>query len=498
MLNIHAMKKWYRLIVVLLCIGPPLIGAAQAIGNGGEWGPSQYLPCDVDGDVNAVYPQVVVDRQGQLHVVWQSGTSIFYCYMYEGKWSEKTDVIATPEEEGFILWAVEIDKQDRLNILWADQGRTRDVLLSRAYVSVADQPRSWETQSLYSPQTAIHGAHLTAGGDGELHVVYAPDTRSIHYLVSTKNGEDWTGPYTIWETSDPENEAPVYPRIAVDHYGNLHVTWSLSALEQNWLGKAVYYARSTDGGATWNAREVQRSPQEGITVDWINLAVRNEDEIHLAWNRGVASGDGRYHSWSSDNGITWSQPATFLPPQVNGQTGYPLMAVDASGILHLVTIAQGGMVQNENTCDKKSGCGGLKYAYWDGQTWSSMYEFQEGSADRMIALAVGLGNQLYFIHPEARAGARTEARLMYNEMITEAPRTLPELIPPIASEATTLTEPTPTPIPSTPTQPVLDAEARAYPPTIEPAISPIITSSTVAAAVLLLILAVWHIARRKR
>jgi len=367
----------------------------------------------------------VADRQGRLHIFWQVENAIFYCYLDGKVWSEKNDVIATAEDQPFIIGPVLIDHNDYFNLLWTDQGKTRSLFLSRAHVAVAQRPQSWQTQTLYSPAVSMWGAHMEVDGEGKLHVVYAPDGRWIHYVVSADDGMTWSPPIAIWAVEQPEKEAVLDPRIAVDPKGYIHVVWTLTSVDRSWQGIAVYYARSTDGGQTWDVAEVQRSTEANTTVASINIAIRNETEVHLVWNRGIASPDGRYHSWSTDNGDTWTPPASFLPAWVNGQAGLPLMVVDTAQTLHLVTLAQGGQVQNESMCTSTSGCAAPKYTFWNGQNWSPMYEFPEGSSDSMIALAMSLGNTVYLIHPERRGGGQ----LLYNTLVTDAPPVQPQEIP---------------------------------------------------------------------
>lgn len=428
----------FQISFFLLFILLVSIIAQTAKPEAAEWSPSQPLPCDPKGEASGNYPQAAVDRQGRLHVLWQSGTAIFYCRAEGDVWTEKNDIIATAENEPFIIGPVAIDDRDNLNLLWVDQGRTRSLFLSQAHVSLASRPQSWKTQVLYSPSISIDGAHLAPEAGGKLHVVYVWDHRVVHYMVSSDSGKTWSTPNIIWEVGNPDEEAATASRIAVDAQGYLHVVWTLNVRERSWQGEAVFYARSTDGGQTWNTTEVQRSAQGESTAAWINVTVRNGSEIHLAWNRGAGSRLGRYHSWSPDNGMTWNGPTPFLPEFVSGQTGWPLMVVDSAGTLHLVTIAQGGTIQGESI--DNSGSGAPKYAYWDGQVWSSMYEFPEGSSDLHIALAVGLGNQLHLIHPSVRGGGQW----LYNKLVTNAP---PVAAQPIQVPVATVTPQTSTPTP---------------------------------------------------
>jgi hypothetical protein len=352
--------------------------------------------------------------------------------MENAEWTAPNDVLVPPQPGPILLGSAAVDDRDQLNLIWADQGNTRDLFLSQAHTSAAADPRNWRTQILERPAVAMSGPDLVARPAGKLYVVYALDHGAIVFQASDDYGRTWPRYETIWLVIQPGREAATNPRIAVDGRGYLHAAWTVNTEERGWSGEAVFYARSTDGGATWQAQEVYRSPPGESTAGWISVAVRDGDEIHLAWNRGIASHLGRYHSWSPDNGETWSAPAPFLPEYVSGQTRWPMMVEDAGGTLHMVTVASGPpSVEGDGESTRP------RYAYWNGSVWSEMTTFPETSADSGTALAIGLGSTLHLVH-EAE---RFQGRLLYNSHLTDAPPVTRQQIP----------DPTPTagPQPST-------------------------------------------------
>jgi hypothetical protein len=424
------------LILALLLWGYRVTEAQSS--NPPEPGWSPDVPLIEENEPVGYVPQLAVDRQGRVHVFWiawtgsgpippgEVGDTILYRRLENGIWTKTKDILVAPEGHKLIIIWVEVDDRDYLNLLWFDIDN-QELLLSQAHTSVADRVRNWTTQVLSKSKALDNpsSAHLAIQPDGKIHVVYVRDTDSVEYITSDDYGRTWSAPHTIWKSLDPGIEGAEVPRIAVDIKGYLHVTWTFKVRLSR---EAVFYARSVDGGLTWNTREIQRRlPGEG-TVAFSNVVVRNGNEIHLTWNRGAGSRLGRYHAWSLDNGETWSEPEPFLPEYVSGQTQYPLMVVDSAGTLHLITMAD-----SPNTAPN--------YTYWNGTAWSPMYHFpQKGNSQNLsVALAVGLGNMLHVVHESS----------LYNNRL--AYTTLTTTAPPIAAQSIQDPLPTATPLPPTPT-----------------------------------------------
>jgi hypothetical protein len=448
-------------------------------------------------------PRIAVDRQGRVHVFWMSWLGptedkphpeavdgIVYRRLEGGEWTEAIDVLATPQVGPLGIGSVAIDDRDIVNLLWFDQGVSRDLYFSQAHTSLADKASNWSTTVIENPQFAMSDPDLLLEVGGKVHIVYTLDHDSVVYLTSTDYGTTWSAPVMVWGVTSPDLKAVSSPRIAVDVKGYIHVVWTVNSGQRSWEPEAVWYARSIDRGLTWEVQEMYQSLPNEPTAGWINVAVRDGYEIHLIWNRGIGSPDGRYHTWSTDNGATWQEPASFLPEFVSGQTQWPLLVVDAAENLHLVTVAGGPpAVEGEGSSTRP------RYAHWNGSNWSEMYTFPEGTSDFDTALAIGLGNQLHVVH----ARERHVGRLLYNALAVNAPGIPAQKIPdpvPIARPAASV----PTAQPATEGRPAPTATAL---PTGEPLAVATVDSgpdigiglSVVPVVLLLLAVLIWKVKR---
>lgn len=157
-------------------------------------------------------------------------------------------------------------------------------------------------------------------GDGAVVHFFYRDGSNIQYRKSTDHGKTFAAAVTIG-TAD---EIPL-TRAAAANGQYVHLFYTRST--------TLYYLRSDDGGATWDSEVAMDTFTSG---DFIRLAVVClDDNVHVGWVRTDGtdfSTDGLFYARSTDNGATWE--ATIEPFAGTVNPARPAMAV-ANGILHL-------------------------------------------------------------------------------------------------------------------------------------------------------------------
>jgi hypothetical protein len=182
---------------------------------------------------------------------------------------------------------------DTVHVVWWDERTGWDIYYKRS----TDAGATWSDDI---PLTATPGLSMwpsVAVSQGSVHVVWFDDrdgNQEIYYKRSTDGGATWEAD-TRLTTADFYSEYPVV--AAAGPF--VHAAWSDNR-DGNY---EAYYKRSTDGGATWEADVRLSSADRSSTA--MSLAVLGA-RVHLFW------ADNRewywpevFHRSSGDNGLTW-------------------------------------------------------------------------------------------------------------------------------------------------------------------------------------------------
>lgn len=279
-------------------------------------------------------PSLVSDGTGALHVVWFGRTvdqpedtprSVMYTRWAGGKWTQPTDIVADPMDD-FSFPEVAVDVQGVLHMIW----NGRFLYYTQAPVWSAEHPQAWrEPEPISAGKNPTTPPTLVIAPNADLHVVFSAEGR-LYHMVSSNHGLVWSDPTLVFDLS-PDTVA-YNPRLAVDSDGGLHIVWTEGPLlGGGYPPSGEYYAVSKDGGVTWSSQ----TELAGADYGQGNIIVAGDGVIHVIYNGRVGVG-GKYHRQSLDGGLTWSTVEAILPPGVGGFDGIPGLTVDALGHVYFV------------------------------------------------------------------------------------------------------------------------------------------------------------------
>ncbi len=211
-----------------------------------------------------------------------------------------------------------------------------------------DQGKIWSAKTKVDDNTGWHEQNwpnIAVDGGGNLYLVWG-DTRdgkySIYFAKSTDGGATWSADIKISDQTSDADACP--PSLAVDVSGNLFVVWNDNRNSGNW---DVYFSKSMDGGANWSPsvriNDVAGTNRHGSQ----RVIVDNSGYLYAVWD------DGRdepydpyndhphniYSSTSVDGGVTWSGNVR-VNDQIGsvGPSGPPGLTVDTSGNLYAIWV----------------------------------------------------------------------------------------------------------------------------------------------------------------
>ena len=226
----------------------------------------------------------------------------------------------------------------------------------------------WFTKSTDYGKTFLPAVPITtANNDGaftwEGNFVVAPGGQDLYLVYTRRQGPavgslDSQGPETVWVASShnggltwastkvasmPNPASYLYPSIAMDAAGTLHVVYSSRRIGED---RPIWYAASSDRALTWTA-PVPLSPGTSGYSPWI--AAGAEGEAVVAW---LGSPDPEatetttsdwYFNWARISGGGTAAPTitrglTTSAPMFTGKQVMPefeMVRLDADGMAHL-------------------------------------------------------------------------------------------------------------------------------------------------------------------
>jgi hypothetical protein len=195
-----------------------------------------------------------------------------------------------------------------INVVWRDfrPYDDSDIYFARS----TDGGETWTNPNIKVHEDS-YGYQLHPGIDvdpwGAIYVVYESwgDYSNIYLVKSIEDGETWSWPHV--QVDDGRLGNHYFPELAVGQDGTIYVSWSW------WGGDHILFAKSTDGGETWNRPNIQvdYAPSNYFWNDHSSIAVDETGNIFVTWdayNYDDAYPD-IFFGMSTDGGDTWTNPS---------------------------------------------------------------------------------------------------------------------------------------------------------------------------------------------
>ncbi len=231
--------------------------------------------------------------------------------------------------------------------------------------SVLDAPWSSNVRVTDGPIPSAAMPAVAVGTEGHVYAVWN-DSRTmvqhIYFARSSDQGASWSTNAQIDELQSGQTLAD----IAVDDAGIIHVTWADQREGPTPNHRDIYYARSIDGGASWTDHH-RINDDAGIALQNAPaIAVDSSSNVYLVWSDRRNGNDDIYCARSIDSGLSWGSNR-----RVDNDTGTaaqtnPAIAIDLSDRVYVVW-------RDERNAD------GDIYAAWsaDGTSWSTGFRVND-------------------------------------------------------------------------------------------------------------------------
>jgi hypothetical protein len=262
-------------------------------------------------------------------VVWEDYAAgnweIYYSTSSDGgaTWSTPVNISHTILAESSNS-DIAVDNSGNICVVWQDYAMGNWEIY---YSTSSDGGATWSTPVNISKNARVSAQPAIAmDNSGNLHVVWqdnSPTHWEIYYATSTDGGATWSTPVII--TGD--DYISEYPDIAIDSSSNLHVVW-----QDGIPNSEIYYAISPDGGTSWSHLvNISRNPSSKSELP--DITIDNDDNLHVVWDDDATSDWEIYYATSSD-GVWWSTPDNIS--HSTEYSGGAAIAIDNSDNPHVV------------------------------------------------------------------------------------------------------------------------------------------------------------------
>jgi hypothetical protein len=300
-------------------------------------------PAQVSADMNATgEPEVAVAPNNTIYVVWSDQASactasgcnkdVFFSRSVSGGAFSTPVNLSNNGTAGNPQIAVGLDGS--INIAWSGGGLL-DFTRSTDAGTTFSSPLNIAGVTNPSLSFTAAGYHsLVVDASGNIDIVW-PDSNSsqVYFARSTNTGVSFSSPLNISNYSSGASS----PTLAVDPTG-IDVVWQGSVSGHNPYD--LFFTRSTDGGASFSVAKDISNAVAGAYFD--QIGVEPGGNIDVAWNSNcpspsfctVVSSD-VFFARSTDAGATFSAPVQLTNTQGQGAISRVLLAIDASGNINL-------------------------------------------------------------------------------------------------------------------------------------------------------------------
>ena len=322
--------------------------------GGGSFGESVMVDDAVTVSTHQARPQIALDDDGIIHVVWEDYRrdprlgDIYYSKSTNGGRTFGDDVLVDDPitvTSGQVNPDMVVDSRGGIHIVWEDY-RDDAEMANIYYARSTDGGRTFGVDKKLN-EVFDHATHhgrptIVADSSDTLYAFWedygnAPNLGDIYCSLSTNGGETF-GSNVMVDDPITVTSRQIRPSAVVDGSGIVYVVWE-DYRDDAERGN-IYGARSVDSGKTFE-RDVMVDSPFTTSTHQANpaIAVTGGGLVQVVWEdyRDLSEHANIYYSASLDGGKTFGEdvaaggPVSAAGPRLN-----PVIAVDELGFIHLV------------------------------------------------------------------------------------------------------------------------------------------------------------------
>jgi hypothetical protein len=317
----------------------------KSIDQGNSWiTPDFQVTTDIS---NQTYPSIAVNSSGTLYAVWEDDRNgdldIYFANSTDSgsTWSNpnvrvSTDLGVGDPNKTQSAPEIAVDSEGTIHVVWQDmRGPDSDIF----YAKSIDSGQTWSNPNTRVNQDSLivdqNHPSIAVGPTDTIYVAWEENTGygyDIFLSKSEDKGITWSDPH-LKVSSDSGPHPQENPSIDVDSNGNIYIAWQDKRDEDEF---EIYFAGSFDDGATWTYPNVRVDNSSVERKKNPSLTVSDTGTIYIAWEDSRGSDRDIYLAYSINQGFNWSKPVFLVNDDNMDKTQlFPSIAVGPVGPVHV-------------------------------------------------------------------------------------------------------------------------------------------------------------------
>ncbi|HKP87492.1 MAG TPA: sialidase family protein [Blastocatellia bacterium] len=306
-------------------------------GDGGtNWNNFPHTRNLTNSKGEAFAPSLAVTKRGtpRAYVVYHddsTGPSEVYLIRSKKKSKFKKPQLLTPGGGGGFSPRIALDSNEALNIAYGD---TTGGVKRVAFLRSTDLGETFsESKVISGASTSAFDPAIAVDPGDAINVAWedaASGTSAIMFSRSTDGGDTFSEPAQVSKGDGAATQA----RITSDSAGLLHLVY----LKQIGEEIQVFHSRSSDQGNTFS-EPVNISNKPGASASKPVITTFEDKNVYVAFQNEARRDQQVYLVKSGDAGVSFSNPKQVSNANNNcGRAHSAAMVVDSEGVLHIVWI----------------------------------------------------------------------------------------------------------------------------------------------------------------
>lgn len=259
--------------------------------NGYNWNQpasTPFIPSTKTGGNSTISTDI--DSSGTIHAIWSSQThkGVFYvsANISTLNWSDTIRIGSTNKTKiGFCQ--VSVDRKNRIHAYWNEGSPGGMDTAEVFYTHSINGSNTWIQPIQLSEGEARHSAFPSGdfcGTSGDSIAIAWRDSISdgsnvqnwdVKMVTSTDAGNTWSAPFTVSGGNGMQSD----PSVIVDKNNIIHICYHYYPENGGILNSQVYYAYSTNMGATWNPQTFTKISPDNIQSHLVKGAYDYNNDV---------------------------------------------------------------------------------------------------------------------------------------------------------------------------------------------------------------------------